>query len=487
MTDTLSRDKLGELKPIFYPRAMAVVGASTNEQKMGSRWLRGLVDSPFKGEVYAVNPHGGEVFGLKIHPDLQSIPGPLDLVIVCIPRELVLDLMDDCAAKGIKAVQFFTAGFRETGDPKWIAVEEEMVRKARRGGFRIIGPNCFGIYCPEGGVPYGPWIPVGKTGSIGYVSQSGGHGGKMLEIGLTRGMSFSKVVSMGNGSELGTAELMEYLAVDPKTEIIGLYLEGPLDSRQLLDKIRACSRSKPVVVWKGGRTKAGSRAAASHTGAMAASPEIWSGALRQAGAIEVQGLEELADTLLLLQTVGRLKKTGVGIICGLTDGGGGEAVLTADACAALGVAVPLLTERTRQGLLDIVGSVGSILHNPVDISQRSGNIEAFRQVTELVIADPRIAILVVYENADILSKFLDRAAVKELNGIIIDFCHRQNKPVVVVLPPGSMEMERLEIEHRLAEAGIPVYTTMDRAAKAIANVNRYFRLHTRADEPLNKR
>src|SRR4030042_4685215 len=127
MTDTLSRDKLGELKPIFYPRAMAVVGASTNEQKMGSRWLRGLLDSPFKGEVYAANPHGGEVFGPKIHPHLQSIPGPLDLGVVLIPRELVLGLMDDCAAKGIKAVQFFTAGFRETGDPRGIAGEDELV------------------------------------------------------------------------------------------------------------------------------------------------------------------------------------------------------------------------------------------------------------------------------------------------------------------------------------------------------------------------
>ena len=475
MKDKLDSEKLKELEPVFYPRSIAVVGASASEWKMGSLWLKGLLSAGFKGKLYGVNPNGGEVFGFKIYPNLRLIPGPVDLVVVCIPRESVLDLLDDCAAKKIEAIEFFTAGFRETGEPEWIEVEEEMVRRARRGGFRIIGPNCIGITCPEHGIPYGPSTLRAEPGSVGYISQSGGHAGKMLEIGSTRRITFSKVISMGNGCDLGSAEFLEYLAVDPKTDIIGLYLEGPQDSRRLFDTIRVASRNKPVVVWKGGRTEAGARAAASHTGALAASASVWSGALKQAGAIEVQGLEELADTLILFQKVGHLSRSNVGIICGLTDGGGGEAVLTGDACAALGVAVPPLTEKTSRGLLDLLGQVGSVLCNPVDISQRSGNTQALQRTMELIAADPQVDIIVIHENADILSRFLGKDMADELNGIIIDFGHKQSKPVVVVLPPGSLEMERLEIECRLAEAGIPVYPSMDRAARAIGNVSRYFR------------
>jgi len=472
---SLRQEKFDELDPIFYPRSVAVAGASTNEGKIGSQWYKSFLCDAFKGKAYAVNPKGGEVFGRKIYPDLKSIQGQVDLVVSCIPRDGVLDLLDDCAAKGIRAIQFFTAGFRETHDSKWIEIERKMVRIARRGRFRIIGPNCFGIYCPEGGIPFGPVMAPGKIGPIGFVSQSGGHAGKMLEIGLARGMSFSKLVSMGNGADLESAEYVEYLALDPKTKMIGLYLEGPQDSRQLVETIGAASESKPVVVWKGGRTEAGSRATASHTGALAASASVWSGALRQAGAIEVNGLEELADTLLLFQSVGELTECNVGILCGLTDGGGGEAVLTADACALLGVPVPALVESTSRRLLDLLGQVGSIVSNPVDISQRSGNFQAFRQATELVAADPRIDIIVIYENVDILSKFLPQQIVDEMNVFVIELSLRQAKPVVVVLPPGSAEIRRLDVIGQFTEAGIPVYPTMDRAAKAISNVSRYVR------------
>jgi acyl-CoA synthetase (NDP forming) len=465
--------KFRELDQIFYPRSVAVVGVSMDEQKIGSRWMKGFLTDRFKGPVYGVNPSGGKVFDLDIYPNLRSIPGPVDLVVACIPRALVLDLLDDCAAKEIKAIQFFTAGFRETGDEEWAEFEHEMVRRAQRGRFRIVGPNCFGLYCPEHGVPYGPWIPSGKTGSVGYISQSGGHAGKMLEIGLTRGISFSKVVSMGNGSDLGSADYLEYLAADPKTGIIGMYLEGPPDSRRLFEAIKVASQKKPVVVWKGGNTEAGARATASHTGALASSGSVWSAALKQAGAVEAHNLDELADTILLLQNVGRLYKSNIGIVCGLIDGGGGEAVLTGDACASLGMNVPTFTEKTSKALLDLLGQVGSVLRNPVDISQRYGDPGILRQTMELMTADPHIDLLVVYENADILSRFLPADIVDELNTVIISFGLRRAKPVVVVLPPGSMETRRLEIESRLGRDGVPVYPSIDRAAKAIYNISRH--------------
>ncbi len=468
------KDKIAQLDAIFYARSIAVAGASRNESKMGSLWLKGIRAAGFKGDLYGLNPSGGEVFGMPIYPNLEAIPGPVDLVISCIPRTGVLDLLDDCAAKGIKGIEFFTAGFRETAEPHWIEVEKEMARRARRSGFRIIGPNCIGISCPEHAIPYGgsTWLPA--AGSIGYVSQSGGHVGKMLEIGTTRGLAFSKCASMGNGCDLGGADFLEYFAADPKTQIIAMYLEGPTDARLLLDNIRKANSRKPVVVWKGGRTEAGARATAGHTGALAASPLVWSGALAQAGAIECQGLDEQADVLLLLQQFGRLERANVGIICGITDGGGGEAVLSADACASEGITVPPLSKDTHARMLDILGQVGSVLVNPIDVSQRPGDIGALLNVIESLASTPYLDVLVIYENMDILIRFLGTAMAMELNQAVIKKCKTLSKPVLVVLPPGGLEPDRLEAESQFVAAGIPVYPSMDRAARAIASVTRYY-------------
>ena len=471
----LSEKRLKEFERIFYPRSIAVVGASKDERKMGSRWVKGLIDSGFKGPVYPVNPSGGEIFGHRVYPTLKAIPGPVDLVVCCIPRDFVLDLLDDCAAKGIGAIYFFTAGFRETGEPEWVRVEEEMARRAREGGFRIIGPNCIGVCCPEHGIPYGPSTLLGRVGSAGFISHSGGHAGKMMEIATSRRIGFSKVVSIGNCCDLGSADFLEYMAVDPKTSVIGLYLEKPRDSQRLVQTMKATSGKKPVVVWKGGRTGAGARAANSHTWALAASATVWSSALRQAGAIEVRGLDELADTLLLFQRVGRLERTNLGIICGLTDGGGGEAVLTADACAALGIDVSPFTERTRRELLGLLGQVGSVLVNPLDVSQRSGDLQTFERAIELVANEPHIDIIAIYENADLLVGFMTKGVADLINGVIVKSSRKQSKPIIVISPPGSSDAERLDIEYRLSDAGIPVYPSVERAAKAIANVNQYCR------------
>lgn len=456
---------------IFYPRSIAVVGASRDECKIGSMWVKGLSSAGFRGPIYPVNPGGGEIFGLKIYRNLTDIPGPVDLVICCIPRTMVLDLLIDCGAKEIGAIYLLTAGFRETGEPQWVEVEEEMARRARAGGFRIIGPNCIGVSCPEHNIPYGPSSLVGRMGSAGFISQSGGHAGKMLAIAYGRWIGFSKLVSIGNCCDLDSADFLEYLASDPKTGVIGLYLESPRDSRGLFQVLPEAARRKPVVVWKGGRTAAGS-----HTGALAASAAVWSAALRQAGAIEVRGLDELADTILLFQKVGQLEKrrANVGIICGLTDGGGGESVLAADACTAAGVEVTPFTDRTRRELLGLLGQVGSVLVNPVDVSQRAGNLQAFERALHLVATEPSIDIVAVYENADLLVTFLPKQITDAMHDAIIDLKRKQPKPVILVSPPGALDMQRLEIENRVAEAGIPVFPSMERAARAIANVHRYY-------------
>jgi len=460
------------MAPIFYPRSIAVVGVSNDEARVPALWFKSLLSSGFKGGVYAVNKKRGRFHSHRIWSSLTSIPGRVDLVVACVPRSSVLDLLRECAEKKVKCIQFYTAGFSESGEPEWAEVENEMVGIARDGGFSIIGPNCFGVYNPRYNIPYGPFSVTPSPGSVGLVVQSGGIMGKVLEYGMIQGLGFGKGVSVGNASDIGVADFLEYLALDDEIKTIGLYLEGPRDARRLLDVIRATIGKKPVVVWKGGSSPAGQRATFSHTGALASSSAVWSGALRQAGAIEVRGLEEMCDTLLLMDRFGRLSHGNLGAICGLTDGGGGEAVLISDVCAAAGVEVPPLRERTVKALVDSIGQVGSVLTNPVDMSQRQSIAASVKQALDLVAGEPQIDVVLVYENCGLLLDVYPREVTRAVNEVFLDFSRKSAKPLVLVLPPGPAEARRREIEGTFKQVGVPIFPNVERAAKAIRNIIR---------------
>ncbi len=457
---------------MFYPGSIAVVGVSDDASRVPALWFASLLSSGFKGRVWAVNKKEGRFRGHRIWPGLKAVPGPVDLVISCVPRASALELLCECADKRVKCVQFYTAGFSESGDPEWTQVEKEMARIARKGGFRVLGPNCFGVYNPSYGIPYGPFSVLPRQGSVGLVAQSGGIMGKVLEYGVVEGLGFGKGVSIGNAADLGVADFVDYLAKDDEIATLGLYLEGPRDARRLLSVVRSASRTKPVVVWKGGSSRAGERAAFSHTGALAASAAVWSGALRQAGAVEVRSLEEMCDTLLLLDRFGARRRCRVGAICGLTDGGGGEAVLISDVCTAAGLEVPLLRRKTAAALVDCVGQVGSVLTNPVDMSQRQAVAPVVRRALELVAEEPQVDIIMVYENSGVLLDVYPREITGAVNQAFVDFVRQGRKPLVLVLPAGPAETRRREIEQKYRQAGVPVFPSVERAARAIRNLVR---------------
>jgi acyl-CoA synthetase (NDP forming) len=194
--------------------------------------------------------------------------------------------------------------------------------------------------------------------------------------------------------------------------------------------------------------------------------------MRQAGAIEVHSLEEMCDTLLLLDRFGRLLRGNVGAICGLTDGGGGEAVLISDVCTAAGVEVPLLREKTAKALVNSIGQVGSVLTNPVDMSQRQSVAPAVKQALELVVGEPQIDVILVYENAGVLLDIYPREVTRAVNEVFLDFGRKRMKPLVLVLPPGPAEDRRREIEEEFKQAGAPIFPNVERAAKAIRNLSR---------------
>ena len=471
----MNQEKLRQFEPVFFPKSIAVVGASPNPLKFGNRYLEALISAGFKGKLYPVHPSDGEISGLKAYPTVRDIPEPVDYVIVCIPAQHVLGVLDDCAANGVKVVQFFTAGFSETGEEEGRRLEREMVKKAREGGFRIIGPNCIGVYSPKNLMPYGPMPILGKVGRVGFISQSGGHAGRIIDIGMRRGIYFSKLVSFGNGPDLDSVDYLEYFAVDPDTEIIGAYLEGMRQGRRFFQLGKELSKTKPMIIWKGGRTEVGAEAAASHTASLAIPDTIWTTVLKQAGIVRVDSLEELADTLLTFQHFTPFLGENVAIIAGLAGGGGGESVSSTDACASVGLNVPPFTDETRSKLKAILPPAGSILRNPLDMGGVGGILEILEKTMKIVVADPRIDLIIVNENMDELIMWVTKETLEAMNDIFIRF--RRIKPLVIAAPPGPPNPDRPVLEKKLADAQVTVYPSLDRAAKAIANMNWYFRFH----------
>jgi acyl-CoA synthetase (NDP forming) len=469
----LFEEKLKEFEPIFYPKSIAVVGVSATSIKAGSLWVRDLRSARFPGPVYPVGSSGGRIDDLEIFPSLRLIPSEVDYVIVAVPRQSALQLLDDCAARNVKAVHFFTAGFSETDTQEGRKLEEQMLQKARRGNIRIIGPNCIGVYCPEHRIPFLMGI-LGEDGPTGFVSQSGGIATKLVTIGIARHINYSKGVSFGNGIDLDASDFLQYLAADPKTKVIGAYLEGTRQGTRLFKTMMEVARVKPLVVWKGGRTEAGAQAALSHTGSLASSAAIWSAMLKEVGAIEVHSLEELTDALLIFQQLGHGQGIRAAIVGGLADGGGGNSVAAGDACMDNGLKVPPLSSETRQKLSGLLGEVGGILRNPVDVSQAQfRGLGTLFQAIDLVAGDTISDVVLIQEDAEILLPIYSPKGLDQINEFIIGLGRRQNKPIIIVLPPGSVEEERLEIEQRLLAASVPVFCSMERAAKAICRLNQY--------------
>ena len=481
----VNESKLREFKPIFYPDSVAVVGASQDEKKVGSSYLKSLLNAGFKGRLYAVGATEGRIWGLPIYRNLRAIPDPVDYVIVAIPKKFILDLLDDCAAKEVKVVQIFSAGFSESGSEEGRRLEAELARKARNLDIRIIGPNCVGVYCPESGMHLPRTMPRQEgTGSVAFVCQSGGHTANFAEAGLARGIKFSKVVSFGNGCDLDSIDFLKYLAVDPETEIIGAYLEGVKDGPRFIEVIKEISKNKPLVVWKGGTTKAGAQTAISHTASIASSDAIWAAALKQAGAIKVESLDELTDTILAFQYLPRLEGNRVAIIAGIGGGGGGACVAGCDACLSQGLEVPPLAGETRARLKAILPPDGSILRNPVDV----GAIALFRGLKylskpmELTIKDPGVDMVIIDTPLSQLIGSLSEQGFSYVLDTFIALKKAQHKPLIVVSPPLSREDEWVAMRRKLAQAQIPVYLTFDGAAKAIANAIQYWKFRAEIDE-----
>jgi len=457
---------------MFHPRSVAVVGASTQEGP-GS-FVAATKEMGFKGELYPVNPKAEEIQGLKCYPSLTAIPGEVDHVISSIPLRFVEGLMQECVAKGVKVVHFFTAGFSETGDEDATALERRVLAQAKEAGIRVIGPNCMGLYVPAAGMSFMPFLPT-EAGPVAMLSQSGANAGEFCRTGAVRGLHYSKVVSYGNGTDVRESELLEYCAEDPDTTVIACYIEGIRDGAHFMRALRKAAAVKPVVVLKGGRTEEGGRATASHTGSLAGSLEVFDAAVRQAGAVRVDRMEELVDQTVAFRFLPKLRGPRAGIV----GGGGGYSVLASDEVGAAGLEMPTLPEAIQQKLHDFTPTAGTSVRNPVDTSVGWGpeGLKPMLDTIRIVSEAENIDYILYHTSYSWGAMRAEGPSISEVASEAAkglgEVARETGKPIICVarIPTTELGMAgTLSFQESVAAAGLPCFNSVRDAALAVRRV-----------------
>ncbi|MHA1768479.1 MAG: acetate--CoA ligase family protein [Candidatus Thorarchaeota archaeon] len=377
-------DLFKSMDPFFNPNRVALVGASADYTKLGNSILMNLLTSEI--EVYPVTRNRDQVLGIKAYKNLESIPEPVDLVIIAVAAKYCPSLMKEVAAAGARNAVIISGGFSEIG-PKGRQLEEELVEAARNNGVRIIGPNCVGV--SNSRLFNGTFTMMPERGNIAFVSQSGALGGMTIYTTRAKRIGMSKFASIGNSADVGFSEILDYFRMDPKSTVIAAYIEGVEKGRELFEALQRASREKPVVVLKGGRSDVGGRATQSHTGSLAGSTQVFDGMIRQAGCVIVPTLDTLFEVCKLFDYQPLPKGNRVGIISNT----GGAGVLATDACSDLGLEIVELSDETKRELKQVLPPMAST-ENPIDVVASGGRRE-YRIATELLLKDPMVDTLLV--------------------------------------------------------------------------------------------
>jgi acyl-CoA synthetase (NDP forming) len=450
---------ISDLEQIFHPRSVSIIGASSREGSFGRMFLEGLIRIGFR-EIYPVHPRETELLGLKAYQSIKDIPYDVDVAILMTPPDSTLQVVQDCAEKGMKGIIVFTAGFGEKG-AEGKKIEQEICRVASTKNIRVIGPNSIGIYCPTSKLltfPQGLMHDITTEGGpVGSFSHSGSFVDYLTYILTKKGIRFSKVVSCGNECDLNAVDFLEYFGQDKQTEIIISYLEGIKDGRRFFQLAREISKSKPIIVWKGGATELGAKAAMSHTGALAGAKLVWDAMFEQAGIISVRSFEEIVDCLFCLYYLPLPKGRRIAVVAGM----GGTNVGTTDNCIELGLEMARLSDATLERLAELLPPVGTSVGNPADIG-----------VATLVAPNlygETLKVLSEDENVDMLLAISDPG--RPCTQSIVEAAKVIEKPLAVTL----FALPEFAVEEYafLAQNKIAAFGDAKRAVAALAKVSKY--------------
>ena len=441
---------------IMNPRSVAVIGGSEDLRKFGARVLNNTIRGGYPGRIVPVNPKRETVFGLTAVPKVSALDEPVDVAVIAVPRALVLDQLKDCADSGVGCCVLITAGFTETGDDG-ARLQEEIDAVARAAGMRLIGPNCLGLINTQAKLIMNSSpsmeLTAHESGGIGFISQSGALMATVYNRGVCDGARFSSTVSVGNQADLELADFMEWMADDPATRVITLYVEGFKDPGRFVAAAKRCRDSgKPVLMVKAGRSEEGARVAMSHTASLAGSWRVLQAVCRDAGVIPVD------DTVAMMQTAEMFSRhgapTGDGIL--VMSGSGGAAAITSDLFADRGLRLAAFSPQTRTALEEIYEPVQ--LGNPLDIGATRAKdfVSVDDSGLSIAAADPDVsANLLVIATAPQLTKSTE---------ILAKSGKASGKPTVVVFVPGNASDEGREI---VRDMGVLGYETIDEALRVL--------------------
>ncbi|MFQ5821457.1 MAG: acetate--CoA ligase family protein [Candidatus Heimdallarchaeota archaeon] len=470
---------MSELKPLFEPKSIAIIGASSKTGKTGNIILRGILDHGYRGKVYPINPHEDDIYGLKAYPSIKYVPGTVDLAIISIPAPAVLGVIEECAEKAVKFGVIISAGFGEASD-RGAELERQIVEIAKSRGMRLLGPNSIGIVNSSKNLvitiaPFETW----REGTISIIAQTGVFAGAVAHwVMQTQYFGIGKSVSLGNKCDLDEADILEHLWRDSNTRVVGVYLEGIRDGRKLMNIASNATKQKPVILVKSGRTEAGSKAAASHTGSMSGNDALSDAAFKQCGIIRVENFEELMDLLKAFDYQPLPKGNRVGIL----TLSGASGVLATDICTKLGLSIPKLSEETKKRIETTIMPSWQPASNPVDIwiALGSGAELAHKTALNALLEDENVdcvlAILLALSPAAFnIKKVFQKAHEKH-----------PNKPIVVSIIGGKMAIQWFK---KLEKIRIPAYLTTaspERAAKVLHAMYRYKQYLERSERIITK-
>lgn len=457
---------LHNLKKLFNPEIVAVIGASENPNKLGFHVMKSLTGGGFNGRIVPVNPGSKEIMGIPAFPSIIEFQNPIDLAIIVLPANLAPKIFEECHLKGVKGIVLITAGFKEIDDPTGGERQSKLAEIAHRAGIPVIGPNTFGminlhINLNASFTPEFSWL---EKGGVTLVSQSGGISHLLAFMAIRQNMRISKIVGLGNRLNVGFAEMIPYLMDDPETKVIALYLEGVDEPRRLIETAEANRGKKPIVAYKTGSASKGDQESLSHTGSMAGNQEVYEGALRQAGILCVNSTQMLLDLSQALSVCSLPEGRRIAILTGQA----GPGMAACDVCEAEGLEIVSFKSETQEIINELLPPL-ALRTNPVDMGPAWYNSNAVQGIVRAVMEDENvdgIILLMMFASAN-------REVVPNISDLFIEW--NQKKPVITCLisPPGIWDEHVINLEKAGAIINL---SSPERTAKAMAYLWQYRRM-----------
>jgi len=454
----LNKPKNKTMDDFFYPRSIAVIGAARESGKVGHAILKNLLDAKFQGEIIPINPNTDEILGLTAYPTIRKV----DLAIIVVPARIVPSVLEDSGRVGVKAAIIISAGFRESG-AHGALLEAQIRGISKRYNIRVIGPNCLGVISTAVNVNASFASEYPSKGGISLISQSGAICTAFLDWAASERLGFDKFVSVGNKADVSEAELVEYIARDPSTRVVSLYVEGIDNGRDFVNVAKEASRMTPLIALKAGRTDSGARAASSHTGALAGSDAVYDAAFKQAGIIRVHSIDEFFEAAKAFSRCPIPKSPGAAIV----TNAGGLGVLASDASAEFGVPLANFTKDTIEALENALPEESNI-YNPIDILG-DANPQRYVDTLKIVLADQNVGLVVVLLSPQAMTE------PDETANLLVELSSQTTKPMMTSFVGGR---ELSQSRERLRQSETADFPSPENAVRAASHLIKFREIAT---------